>query len=287
MNSQKFNKNKSDNFDLDEYLEEKSNGEGIDSNQPDPQNEESSWLKNVLLITGLSIVTLLYFNDWSPSLAYGNIFGVEEYQNQTIVVADPAASDTKVIIVDPAGTNSSVTITGLSDLSELEEVTVSLEALEELEGLEIVSGEALATAFEALEGLENLENLERLESLEKLAVLENLEALGNIEVNIDPIEMQEIQVVTEKAVLEAFRALETLGSNLASQSSDNFNTNFSDYSKELTTLGLDDRFTDSSLQKFHQSEIPTSFLKKLDDLGLLDDLSTESIINAFDIENKD
>ncbi|MEQ9266796.1 MAG: hypothetical protein RLN81_16320 [Balneolaceae bacterium] len=290
MNNQKFNNRNTNDFDLDAYLDEKSNHTETDQNPPAKENEGSSWFKNVLMITGLSIVALLYFNDWNPYLVYGNIFGVEKYQN--VVVVDPNPADSKIIVIDGKPVESTVVVTGV-DPSELEDMAIELQSLEELEGLGVITGEALASAFEALEsleGLESLENLEGLESLENLEGLESLEALealDNLEIAIDPIEMQEIQAVTEQAVMEAFRALELLGSNLAEQSSSNFNSDMSSYSDELVEFGLGDKFSESSIRKLHQSEIPTSFLKKLDDLGLLDNLSTDSIINAFEIENEE
>lgn len=288
MNNQKFNKPSSSDFDLDDYLEEKSNHTEANQKPPAKENEGSSWFKNALMITGLSVVALLYFNDWNPYLVYGNVFGVEKYQN--VVVVDPTPTDAKIIVIDGNDAGNTVAVTGVTNSSELAEIAAELESLEELEGLQIITEDALASALESLEGLEslgNLEGLESLENLERLESLEALEALGNLDIAVDPVEIQNIQAVTEQAVMEAFRTLELLGSNLGEQSSGNFNSDITGYSSELTELGLGDKFTDSSLRKLHQSEVPASFLKKLDDLGLLDNLSTDSIINAFEIENED
>lgn len=152
-------------FDLDSYIHEKSHsGEQFEA-QTNNSSKGSSFLKNTFLVVGLSLFALLYFNDWSPKLVYGNIFGVEEYQQQSVapepILPVTANSEPDVVIadIDPAGTNDIVVTQGLENLARLE----ALEALE------------------SLEGLAELENLAVLEGLEELVKLSALEALSNLE----------------------------------------------------------------------------------------------------------
>lgn len=152
-------------FDLDSYIHEKSHSGDQSEDQTNNSSKGSSFLKNTFLIVGLSLFALLYFNDWSPKLVYGNIFGVEEYQQQSVapepVLPVTANSEPDVIVadIDPVGTNDIV-------------ATQKLENLARLEALE---------ALESLEGLAELENLAGLEALEELAKLSALEALSNLE----------------------------------------------------------------------------------------------------------
>ncbi|MEP0006867.1 MAG: hypothetical protein ABJ387_14015 [Balneola sp.] len=153
-------------FDLDSYIHEKSHsGEQFEA-QTNNSSKGSSFLKNTFLVVGLSLFALLYFNDWSPKLVYGNIFGVEEYQQQSVapepILPVTANSEPDVVIadIDHAGTNDIVVTQGLENLARLE----ALEALESLEGL---------AELENLAGLEGLEELVKLSALEALSNLEN------------------------------------------------------------------------------------------------------------------
>ncbi len=152
-------------FDLDSYIHEKSHSDDQFEAQTHNSSKGSSFLKNTFLILGLSLFALLYFNDWSPKLVYGNIFGVEEYQQQSVapepVLPVTANSEPDVVVadIDPTGANDIVVTQGLENLARLE----ALEALE------------------SLEGLAELENLAGLEVLEELAKLSALEALSNLE----------------------------------------------------------------------------------------------------------
>lgn len=152
-------------FDLDSYIHEKSHSGDQFEDQTNNSSKGSSFLKNTFLIVGLSLFALLYFNDWSPKLVYGNIFGVEEYQQQSVapepVLPVTANSEPDVVVadIDPAGANDIVATQELKNLARLE----ALEALE------------------SLEGLAELENLAGLEALEELAKLSALEALSNLE----------------------------------------------------------------------------------------------------------
>lgn len=169
MSNQRFrndlNNNSDPDFDLDSYIEERSHSDEQFEAQANDSSKGSSFLKNTFLVVGLSLFALLYFNDWSPKLVYGNIFGVEEYQKQSVapdpVIPITANSEPDVVIadVDPAGANDIVVTQGLENLARLE----ALEALE------------------SLEGLAELENLAGLEGLEELGKLSALEALSNLE----------------------------------------------------------------------------------------------------------
>lgn len=283
-----YQKNDSqNNFDLDDYIHEKSNPSVNSSSKETELEKSSSWVKNSLLILGLAIVTLLYFNNWSPTQVYGNIFGVEEYQNR---ISDP-------IIINEG------------DLSpeELEAVTASLAKLSELERLEQLGN---------LDNLESLENLEGLESLEELSNLESLEGLQNLESSLSNLEnleeMNELRTFALETAMEALRGIgeseefaETVGGaaqlgikealreleNLREiegngveqviTDATNANISLSEYSNQLTEAGISDAFNSTDIQNLHQANIPLAYLAQLNELKLLEKLDTNSIIEAF------
>lgn len=282
--------NSEDHFDLDNYINEKSNPEVDSTTQNVEPDRNSSWVKNSLLIFGLAIVTLLYFNNWSPTQVYGNIFGVEEYQ-----------AGLEDQITTNGGTLTSgeleTTIAGLAELRELErlEQLGGLANLEALEGLESLEG------LEALEGLSNLENLEGLQELERsLEGLENLEEMNELRTFALETAMEALrglgdseefgeavggaaQLGIQEALkeLENLRGLEGNGVDQVVTDATNVNTSFTEYSNQLTEAGISDVFSNSDLQKLHQANIPSSFLKQLDDLNLLGKLDTDSIIEVY------
>ncbi|MEQ9310280.1 MAG: hypothetical protein RLN90_12570 [Balneolaceae bacterium] len=275
------------NFDLDDYINEKSNPTEDSFSKETELEKSSSWVKNSLLILGLAIVTLLYFNNWSPTQVYGNIFGVEEYQNR---ISDP-------IIINEG------------DLTpeELEAATAGLAKLLELEVLE---------QFGNLDNLESLENLEGLESLEELSNLESLEGLQNLESSLSNLEnleeMNELRTFALETAMEALRGIgeseefaETVGGaaqlgikealkeleNLREiegngveqviTDATNANISLSEYSNQLTEAGISDAFNSTDIQNLHQANIPFTYLAQLNELKLLEKLDTNSIIEAF------
>ncbi|GAB5408613.1 MAG: hypothetical protein BalsKO_09780 [Balneolaceae bacterium] len=294
--------NSKDHFDLDNYINEKSNPEVDSSSQPVDLEKKSSWLKNSVLIFGLALITLLYFNNWSPKQVYGNIFGIEESQT---------GSEGPVIVSGGNLTSEELeaTIAGLAKLEELKRLEqlgglANLEALEGLESLEALEG---LENLEVLEGLESLENLESLEGIANLSELESsLEGLENLE------EMNELRTFALETAMEALnsigeseefgeavgnaaqlgiqealkelenlRSLEVSSSDQVARDAASVNTSLVEYSTELSEAGISEVFNSSDVQKLHQANIPSSFLQQLDDLNLLEKLDTDSIIEAY------
>jgi hypothetical protein len=228
-------------FDLDAYLQEQSHpDEQFEDHANDP-TKGSSFLKNTFLIVGLSIFALLYFNDWSPKLVYGNIFGVEEYQQQSVapepVLPVTANSEPDVVIADsdPVGTNDIVVTQGLENLARLE----ALEALESLEGLV---------------ELENLEGLEGLEELAKLSALEGLKALSNLE-NPSFIQVE--------------------------NNSSEFPATLEEYNTKLNEAELSDKFDTETVAELFDAKVPVPVLKTLNDNDLLNSFDISSLIEGY------
>lgn len=261
------NSRNDDHFDLDDYLDEKSNSS--ESNQPpQPEKEGYSWLKNTVVILGLAIITLFYFNDWSPQKVYGNIFGSEESQ-QGFIGGTNSSPD--LVVIDNTGEDQTIVISGLADAEQSLQI-VELEALTE---------EALANAFESLEGLEVIGELENLESLEGLEALESLEALEGLEGLEALQELGGLGAIIEFSLNEAFKEI----AKIDNSTFENTNLTLSDYSGEINKEGMNDNFDTQSIEKLHEANIPISFLKKINELGLLESLTTESIINAYQEES--
>ena len=156
-------------FDLDSFLDEKAQPQPNEKTSDTKRNSFSNFIKNSFLVLGLSLFALLYFNNWSITQVYGNIFGIEKYQAQS---------------PDPVVFNQGTTpVTPVSPITSAEVNTEGLEAFENLEVLE---------SLEALEGLEALESLEGLADLENLSKLSVLGELGNLAIFGDPDNIQVI-----------------------------------------------------------------------------------------------
>tara|TARA_R110000868_G_scaffold304437_16_gene565259 strand:- start:35189 stop:36058 length:870 start_codon:yes stop_codon:yes gene_type:complete len=279
--------NSDDHFDLDGYINEKSNPE-VESTSENVEGEgKSSWLKNSMLIFGFILISLLYFNNWSPKQVYGNIFGVDEYQERFEVVQQ-APNSPKIVSNLPSSEN----IAGLEELKRLEE----LEQLGNLEGLERLNElENLGAELESLEGLEGLENLESsLEGLEnlgesnelrKFALETAMEALNGIQASGQF--GNEIQLGIQEAMkeLEALNELENIKVEKLVTDATHVNSSFTEYSNQLNEIGISNKFTNSDIQKLHQANVPPSFLQQLNNLNLLEKLAVDSIIEASNSEN--
>lgn len=274
------NNNPEDHFDLDNYINEKSNP-GVDSTPRSFDDEKKlSWFKNTLLVLGLAIFTILYFNNWSPTQVYGNIFGIEKYQDGYEI--DPIIINNENLA---SGILDETTLAGLAKLEELEQLR-ELGSLENLEALEGIS------SIENLEGLQelersfsNLENLEEMNELRTFALETAMEALANIGESEEFGEIigGSVQLGIQEALreLENLREQEISGAGQVANNAINITSSFETYSSELEQIGVSEIFNSSDQQKLHQANIPSIFLEQLNELNLLEKLDTESIIEAY------
>ncbi len=273
-NSHKKN-NSDDQFDLDNYINEKSTGESENLHYDAPLDSKSSRFKNTVLIIGLVFFTILYFNDWSIK----QVFGFNDYQEVTTTSQLSPNGDILV-----TGNVDDATLAGLAKLQELQK-------LGELEGL------AKLGALQNLQGLEALQELESLQDIESdLAGIENLEQPNDIrifalETAIEALKGiensgafgSEAQLGFQEALkeLESLREIENTDFDQTVSDPTNLTSSFQEYSDELTELGISNIFEESDLQKLHQANVPSTFLKQLEELNLIEKLSTDSIIEAF------
>lgn len=166
MSSQRFNnelrRNQDDpEFDLDSYLDEKAQTNEEQHIKESKNSIYSSFLKNTFLVVGLGVFALLYFNNWSPKQVLGNVFGVEEYQNNVV------STTPETVFPVTSGNGSEVVILDAKDFTG---PSVNIEGLENLEKL---------AKLQALEGLASLEGLSQLENLSRLSALSALSNLDN------------------------------------------------------------------------------------------------------------
>lgn len=277
-----YRNQQSDNFDLDNYIEEKANsGQQAYQSKSKSEPKKSNWFKNTMLLFGFGILTLLYFNNWNPLQVYGNIFGIDKYQ------AGYVAPSPEPFVIEVSPENGAQ-IVNLSELERLAELK-SLEELESLEGLSELSELERLSELEELQnsmaGLENMEEMNELREFALRTAMEALEGIGN-----SPEFGEAIGEAGQLGIQEALNELRTLrgieqseAEQLAEQARE-VNSSFTEYSEELAELGLDENFDNSSLLKFHEAKIPSSFLQQLDELGLLDKITTDGIIQAYQEE---
>ncbi len=269
-------------FNLDEYINEKANsGKHNDQLESETKPEKSSWFRNTVLLFGFGILTLLYFNNWNPLQVYGNIFGIEKYQAGYVA----PAPDPLVIEINPGNGAQVVNMNELEKLAELSSLE-GLESLSELEGLaELGELERLSELEELESSISGLENMEEMNELREFALrtaMEALEGIGNSPEFGEVIgEASQLGIQEALEELRNLREVELSGAERVAEEALDVNSSFIEYSSELTRLGLNEKFDDSSLQKFHDAKIPTSFLQQLEQLGLLDKVETDDIVKAY------
>lgn len=277
--------NSDDNFNLDDYIREKSDSEGQSDHFESENNEgKSSWFRNTVLLLSFGVVTLLYFNNWNPLQVYGNIFGIEKYQAGYVAPA-PEPPEPLVIKVNPGNGAQVVNLSELEKLAELKSLE-GLRALQELEALsELAELERLGELEELENSLAELESTEEMNKLREFALktaMEALEGIGNSPEFGEAIgEASQIGIQEALRELEKLRELEISEAGELAEQARNVNSSFVEYSSELTNAGLDDKFNNSTLQKFYEANVPASFLKQLDQLGVLEKMDADNIIKAY------
>lgn len=272
---------KDPNFDLDNYLIEKSNEE-FDSETTDHQEEKKSsgFFRNASLVVAAVLASVLWYYDWSPSNVYAAIFGgpetnavvLESAGGENILVLPPADASGEIVIVDggngenilvlPPSVEETPIIINSESIAALEQAAVEFATSEEIERLTEESiALALDAAFAALEGIQGVEGIEGLESLEALEGLEELGQLAEVAAieALNNIDFSEIQIETGQTNI----------------------SDFDRYSRELSALNIN-QFDGESIRSLHEAGIPVSFLSRLNQVGLLDRLDADEIIDLFE-----
>jgi hypothetical protein len=258
-----------DSFDLDSYLEEKSS-ETQSSEGPSPQQKEkkpSNFFRNATLIVAATLASVLWYFDWNPQQAVAGIFGGSEPE---IVVID-GTSDGSVIVI-PEGASSEGIV--MLENQAAEAARAAEIALSELNTQEIINTEeierlteqsvalALDAAFLALESLENFD-FEGLEGLEGLEAIEDWEGF---------------EITINEAALEALENIDF--SNIQIQPNGLNAAGFDEYYRQFGELGIT-QFEGESIRSLYDAGVPTSFLSQLNEVGLLERLNAEEIIQIF------
>lgn len=268
--------NSGNNFDLDDYINEKANSDSSEEYGSEQESHRTStWFRNTLVVLGFGVVTLLYYNNWSPMQVYGNIFGIEKYQaSYTPPVVEPPLPPTIETLPGTA--------TGIITLQELEELA-KLESLEGLEALEQL--DQLSELESSIVGLENTEEMNALREFALNTAMEALEGIGSSS-EFSQLVGEASQLGIQEALreLEKLRELELDGAEELAEQARDLNLSFIQYSDELTKIGLNEKFNNSSIQKFYEARIPVSFLQQRDELGLLEEMTTDGIIKAYQEE---
>ena len=271
-----YRNNQSSDFDLDSYIDEQAN-QKTDSGdyQHSPKPSNSNWFRNMLFLGGFGILSLLYFNNWNPMQVYGNIFGIDKYQTDYTV---PVPQPPEPSVID-ATIGNGVQVVDLRELERLSE----LEGLEALEGLEGLEGlEALEDIGISMTELENTAEMNELREFALRTAMEALEGIGN-----SPEFGEAIGEASQLGIQEALRELQNLRASergdaeRLAEEARQINVSFQEYSEEITKLGLNEKLSNETVQQFHEANVPSSFLEQLDKLGLIDKITTDGIIQAY------
>lgn len=274
------NSSSNDQFDLDDYIEQNSHSDTTPKQEQPIEKSSSSWLKNTMLLVVFGLITLLYFNNWSPSQVYGNIFGVPEYQDGfNTVIETPDGT----IVIDNLNNAGIAQLEALERLENLEglEVLENLESLEQLENLEVFESLESLEALEAFENLQNFENEDQLRQFALQTAMQALEGIGSSE-DFGRLIGETAQLEIQQALLELEQLNQTEGNSPLQKSID---SNFDQYNESFANAGFSTSLSSNDIQKLYNGNVPVSFLQDLDNLNLLDKLSVDSIIEAYNPED--
>lgn len=240
--------NNNDDFNLDDYIREKS----TETKQPTSEPDQKSSGFTKFIRTGLFALSVLAFiimfnYDWNPVKVYEAFWGTDETSEALV---GEGAQFPEVVTPQPPSTPPLPPTLPPDRVASLEQAAVNFAESEELRQL---TEQSISLALEsALAALQNLEGLEDLESLENLGELAALEALENIDFSTIEINFDQN---ADALSLDA-------------------------YTKELHEAGIE-QFSESDLIELREAGIPSDFVIQLQEIGILSKLDTAELIRLF------
>ncbi|HBX66333.1 MAG TPA: hypothetical protein DEG32_09295, partial [Balneolaceae bacterium] len=228
-------------FDLDEYINQKSQNEELFA--AEPEEEDRSQFKNAILIFIVFAASFLWFNNWSGSEAWTFIFGGDD--NTTQVATAPPVSDRLEVQMPEIPT-----IPAVPDLPTLPGVDVPSSA-----GLDMPITEYLTilrdkgylgdevSSFSARQLYDGNVPISYLDQLQNAGFLEDLSFVYIINYYQNQIPLSYLESLQEAGVYE-----------------------------ELSFVDV---------TNFYQNDVSTDYLIKLNEAGYLEDLSFVYVTNFY------
>lgn len=236
-------------FDLDAYLEEQSNPENfsLGVNQ-EPEKHHGSGIKNAIVMTGLIIVSVLWYFDWSPQQTWAGIFG----SNENNVVAGQTGTAPDIQINIPR-----IEIPPMPmPMPDLAPFTIPSN-----------TGNSAAPALD-------MNMTEYLSALKEKGFLEDeISTFSARQLYDAGVPIHYLEELNEAGFL----------SDLSFVHITNFYQNSipTSYLIQLSETDFYDKLSFVDITNYYQSNVPIDYLKQMDDAGYLVDLSFVHITNYY------
>ena len=263
MNDQRNrSQNKNPDFDLDSYLDEKASETQNQKSTPKKESHDGNFFRNLMVITALVLVSVLYAHDWNPMNVYHRFF--------------PAESE---VTVAPSSGNQAARIAA----REARAAEVLAQRLaEQQERVALREAERDARIAEIERRAEELANSDELAGLAdesvSMAIESAMEALNQVDWEEFGRQFEGMGEQIEAEVLRGLAEADPSSYKILNNNSSNYTS--SEYAERIKELGID-QFTDSELSDLHEAKVPISFLEILDNSDKLSKLSAEEIISLF------
>lgn len=264
-------------FDLDEYINQKSQNEELFVEEP--AEEDRSQFKNAILIFIVFAAAFLWFNNWSGTEAWTFIFGGDD--NTTQVAEAPRGSGQSV-----------VTIPQIPDVPEVPNVP-QLPGVEApaTSGLDMPITEYLTTlrdkgylgdeisSFTARQLYDGNVPISYIDELQAAGFLEDLSFVYITNYYQNQIPLSYLESLQEAGVYEDLSFVDVT----------NFYQNdvSTDYLIKLNEAGYLEDLSFVYVTNFYQNGVTVEFLDQLKEQGLYEDLNFLDIVDLYQRENGD
>ncbi|MFD2532687.1 hypothetical protein [Gracilimonas halophila] len=277
-------------FDLDEYIHQQSIDNPTSTGMQAPVDEETSQFKNAILMFLVFAAAFLWANDWSPTQAWGSIFGSEESATEVTSTAPsftiPAIPDIPEVPALPRIGNESgyvnflieINEAGLSDvysspaLQAFYQSDVPISYLSELveAGYQEFSYPEIIAFYNAEIPLEYLNTLNEYGFLSEFSYPEVI-AYYNADVSIEYL-----TTLSESGFLPEFSYPEVIAY---------YNNVTIEYLRTLDEAGYLADLSYPAVIAFSNNNITIEFLNQLRDNNLLENMSYPEVVSAFNTDN--
>lgn len=271
-------KNNNNDFDLDAYLHEKASGEKETAPKPRPEAHGGNFFRNLMVISALLIVAVLYTHDWNPMNVYHRFFPPEAEVSTATAPVAPTIDDEQLARI--ADREARAAIRQEQRLAEQAARAAVAEA-RRAEQAQRVAGTAqpIANTLNP-DDLEGMSEEELADAIEKITT-ESILAASNALNQIDWAEFGQ-QFENLGAQIEAELLQELADNPQQFNIPDDAATNLSqsEYNDQVKTAGIT-QFSDRDLRALYKAEVPVSFLTILDNSGRLSNYTADEIIEFF------
>ena len=265
MNDQRNRPRNNEDFNLDSYLDEKASETQNQKSTPKKESHDGNFFRNLMVITTLVLVSVLYAHDWNPMNVYHRFFPAEPEVSEVTVA--PSSGDQAARIAAREARAAEVLAQRLA---------------EQQERVALREAERDARIAEIERRAEELANSDELAGLAdesvSMAIESAMEALNQVDWEEFGRQFEGMGEQIEAEVLRGLAEADPSSYQIINNNSSNYTS--SEYAERIKELGID-QFTDSELSDLHEAKVPISFLEILDNSDKLSKLSAEEIISLF------